>query len=341
MTHEDVGPGEELIDFEFDVESDAPRLDTLLYDELARALETKEFEGALDGLTLSRSKVASWIADGYVSVDCKPATKSGARVRAGSVISVQVPPPRTLTLEPDANVLLDIVYEDESIIVLNKRAGQVVHPGAGHWSGTVVHGLLAHLGEELRQVGDALRPGIVHRLDKDTSGLMVVAKTDRAYHGLVRQFVPPRTIRRTYLGFTYWRPKKDRDEGVIDLSIGRHPTARMKMSVVSRGGRSAVTRWRVVRTLRYGYVLQLELETGRTHQIRVHLKAVNAPLIGDREYGSIPGDLPISVRRAVEFFSRQALHATELSFTHPKSGETMEFRAEMPEDMQILLKALE
>ena len=239
---------------------------------------------------LSRSRHKALILAGRVAIDGATIRDPGHRVNAGGTITVDVPPPDEVGLEPE-NIALEVVFEDDAIIIIDKPAGLVVHPGAGNWTGTLVNALIAHCGESLSGVGGVRRPGIVHRLDKDTSGLLVVAKTDRAHRALSRQFADHgRTgpLRRGYLAFVWGVPARPR--GTIDKPIDRHPRARDKMAVRA-GGREAITHWEVLE--RYAgldgtpvaSLLACRLETGRTHQIRVHLAAIGHPLLGDDVYG--------------------------------------------------------
>jgi 23S rRNA pseudouridine1911/1915/1917 synthase len=335
-------------DYEFEVEpKDADlRLDNVLSRYLRE--EAEAAGGTIPGSMLvpSRSKVAEWISRGFVKVNYQVATKPALRLEKGALLSVTTPPPRPLTLQPDPHVLFSVIYEDEHVLVVNKPAGLVVHPGAGQEDGTLVNGLLHYLGDRLRQVGDSIRPGIVHRLDKDTSGLMVVAKSELAFAGLVQQFVPPRTITRKYLALTVSLPgakaqgnKLAELSGKIDGAIGRHPMHRKKMAVVARGGKEATTAWQVIEHLTLGYLLELTLTTGRTHQIRVHLQQMGAPIVGDPIYDSPVTNLPNPVRQSVKAFGRQALHARTLEFIHPISKEVARFDVSPPEDMCQLIEA--
>lgn len=326
----------ECVDFEFEVgeeEVDA-RLDTAVTGCLGEYVDVEQ--GTLVGTEVvpSRSKVAQWITDGHVRVNLETITKPSYRLRHGAVVSVSVPPPKALPLEPDPQVPIEVVYEDEHLLVVNKPPGLVVHPGAGQWEATLVHGLLHYLGPHLRSVGMALRPGIVHRLDKDTSGLLVVARTDGAFQGLARQFLPPRTIMREYLALTWDKPRGD---GSIDFPIARHPLHRKKMAVVESKGREAHTSWEVEKPLARGVLLRVRLSTGRTHQIRVHLSHMGAPIVGDPVYGKAVKGIPSELRPVIRSFGRQALHAARLSFVHPISGEKVECEAAPPEDMRELI----
>jgi 23S rRNA pseudouridine1911/1915/1917 synthase len=250
------------------------------------------------------------------------------------------PEPATPQGEP---IPLKVVYEDGELIVIDKPRGLVVHPAAGHWTGTLVNALIARCGDSLSGVGGVKRPGIVHRLDKDTTGLMVVAKTDRAHQALAAQFADHgRTgaLRRGYLAFVWGAPERPR--GTIDKPLGRHPHARDKMAI-RPDGREAITHWEVLERYpgRDGKgvtsLLACRLETGRTHQIRVHLAAIGHPLLGDETYGAgfktKVALLPESVRKEVEGLSRQALHAYLLGFEHPSQHHYLEFRSELPDDL--------
>jgi len=260
---------------------------------------------------------------------------------------VPQPEPAAPRAEP---IPLNVVYEDDAIIVIDKPSGLVVHPAAGNWTGTLVNALIAHCGDSLSGIGGVRRPGIVHRLDKDTSGLLVVAKTDRAHRKLAAQFADHgRTgpLERAYLAFVWGVPA--RPKGTIDKPIDRHPQARDKMAV-RVGGRPAVTHWEVLE--RYpgtggdtvASLLECRLETGRTHQIRVHLAAIGHPLLGDSVYG--PGfktkasQLPQPAREALAALDRQALHAHILGLEHPVTGEQLHFRSELPADLAALRCAL-
>ena len=313
------------------------RLDTVLTSELKKN-QSEEFQN------LSRSRVAKWIEEGRVSVNGSLVTKPSMKMLEGQSVTINIPEASTSHLVGDKNVKFTVVYEDSELLVIDKPAGLVVHPGAGTKEGTLVQGLLHHLGEGIKPVGDVLRPGIVHRLDKDTSGLMVVAKSEAAYHGLVKQFAPPRTISREYLALTGSMPHKsffapgDTTKGSISLSVGRHPVHRTKMAVRTKDGRIARTLFSVIESFAHGFLLRLTLDTGRTHQIRVHLQAAGAPIIGDPVYGAQPGAFSGKLLKAIKEFKRQALHATSLSFNHPVSGERLAFSSEPPDDMASLIR---
>lgn len=298
---------------------------------------------------LSRSRLKTLIIDGQVSIAGQPVRDPSYRVKAGEEIVVEVPPAEPA--EPEAeNIPLDVVYEDDAIIVINKPAGLVVHPAAGHASGTLVNALIAHCGASLSGIGGVKRPGIVHRLDKDTTGLMVAAKTDKAHKSLTEQFADHgRTgeLRRGYVALVWGAPTLP--TGTINLPIDRHRTVREKMAV-RKGGREAITHWQVLE--RFGgtgsnaiaSALACELETGRTHQIRVHLSHVGHPLLGDDTYGSgfktKATRLNPQTRARLEGLGRQALHAWHLTIEHPVTGEILSFDADWPEDMKTLAEAL-
>ena len=273
---------------------------------------------------LSRSHARRLIDESLVSVDGRQA-KPSERVTAGLVINVTIPPPETIDLEPEA-IPLTIIYQDGDIIVLDKPAGLTVHPAPGHPSGTLVNALLAAC-PDLRGIAGTLRPGIVHRLDKDTSGLMVVAKNDRAQRALQRQ-LKDRDVRKTYLALVRGVPAPR--EGTIAAPIGRHPKNRKKMAVVA-DGREATTRYRVREEIAGGQYSLLEVEpvTGRTHQIRVHLAAVGHPVVGDATYG-----------RPSAAVGRQFLHAHKLAFAMPLGGRTVEFESPLPADLREALSQL-
>jgi 23S rRNA pseudouridine1911/1915/1917 synthase len=295
--------------------------------------------------TLSRTRLKALILAGEVAIGGRTIRDPGHRVNVGDTISVHVPPaePAAPAGEP---IPLDIAYEDDDVIVIDKPAGLVVHPAAGNRTGTLVNALIAHCGPSLSGIGGVMRPGIVHRLDKDTSGLLVVAKHDHAHQALSAQFADHgRTgpLARQYLAFVWGVP--DRPRGTIDAPLDRHPHARDKMAV-RPGGRAAVTHWQVLE--RYAgqdrrpvaSLLACDLETGRTHQIRVHLAHIGHPLLGDDVYG--PGfktktaHLGPAARESLASLARQALHAHMLVFEHPATGEIMQFRSELPPELARL-----
>ncbi len=286
---------------------------------------------------LTRAAVQRLIEQGLISVDGASA-KPSLKLKGGEQVVVTVPPPEPAEAVAE-EIPLQIAYEDAAVVVVNKPAGMVVHPAAGNPRGTLVNALLGHC-RDLSGVGGELRPGIVHRLDKDTTGLLVVAKSDPAHQHLAHQF-KEHSIRRVYLALVYGSPREDR--GRIEGEIGRHPTDRKRMSGTTRHGRHAVTHWRVVARYPGMTLLRLRLETGRTHQIRVHLSEAGFPLVGDQVYGGAARAANIKdpqLRKLVRELARQALHAQSLGFLHPASGEWLEFNADIPADMQAILDYL-
>jgi 23S rRNA pseudouridine1911/1915/1917 synthase len=285
---------------------------------------------------LSRSFLAHLIGEGNVSVDGQPVAKPSFRVAAGQVVAVDIPPPAPSSAASQ-DLPLTILYEDDDLAVIDKPAGLVVHPAAGHADGTLVNALLFHV-RDLSGVGGELRPGIVHRLDKDTSGVMVIAKHDVAHRALTAAWNSDRVIKE-YLAIVYGTPTPAR--GRIDAPIGRDPHERVRMAVVPRG-RRAVTDYEVVEHLRHVCLVHCRLYTGRTHQIRVHLKHLGHPIVGDPVYSGpqwrgIPDK---KVQKVLASLERQALHASRLTIPHPRTGQTMVFEAELPEDLRAVLGAL-
>jgi len=297
---------------------------------------------------LSRSRLKALILAGEISLHDAPVRDPAYHVAAGDTITIRVPP--AVAPEPAAeNIPLDIVYEDDDIIVIDKPSGLVVHPAAGHETGTLVNALIAHCGASLSGIGGVKRPGIVHRLDKDTTGLMVAAKNDRAHASLSAQFADHgRTgaLRRGYLAFVWGVPNRQR--GTVDAPIDRHPFAREKMAVRD-SGREAITHWELLQSFNgrdgkpVAALLACQLETGRTHQIRVHLAHIGHPLVGDGVYG--PGfktkanAIAPAARQALAGLGRQALHAYLLTLEHPASGEIMHWEGALPEDLVLLQNA--
>ncbi len=293
--------------------------------------------------------------------DGTAATNPTAKTRAGQTYRITLPDATPLLLEP-VTMPLDIVYEDDQLLVINKAAGLTVHPAPSTTEPTLVHGLLAHCGDSLSGIGGVARPGIVHRLDKDTSGLMLVAKTDIAHQHLSAQ-LKDRSLSRTYAALCWGIPQPPL--GIIDAPIGRHPKDRIKMAVVSKGGKEARTHYEVIARFAFAAHIRCKLETGRTHQIRVHLNHIGHGLIGDPVYGQSTEkrlkqfgvtdknetERPAGVVAAaskgttattalLKGFPRQALHATEIRFIHPTQGREHRYEAKMPEDMGALLEAL-
>ena len=308
---------------------------------------------------LSRTRLARLIADGAVQVDGTVATDAKARVAEGAEIAITVAAAAESDLLPE-DIPLDIRFEDDDLIVLAKPAGMVVHPAPGSPSGTLVNALMHHCGDDLSGVGGMKRPGIVHRIDKDTSGLLVVAKSDAAHHGLAQQFAA-HTVERKYLAIVHGVPDAadPRLRGVRGASfeagnilrltsqLARHKTDRQRQAVVFQGGRHAITRARVIERFGTPPVLALMecwLETGRTHQIRVHMAHAGHGLVGDPVYGGnrkiAAQALPDAARDAARSFPRQALHAAVLGFTHPVTGEELRFEQDLPDDFAALLEQL-
>ena len=287
--------------------------------------------------TISRSRASRLIHSGHITVNGL-IKKPGYLIKPGDFVQSEIPSPEPIKCKPEA-IPLSILHEDRDIIVLNKAPGLVVHPGAGHNSRTLVNALLSHC-PDLEGIGGSIRPGIVHRLDKDTSGTLVVAKNDMAHQSLSRQF-KMREVRKIYLALVYGEVKQA--SGVIDFPIGRHPTDRKKMSIQSRRSRPTETRWEVREVFPGVTLLEIDLRTGRTHQVRVHCAAIDHPVVGDATYGGKRRwkDLaqgPIQdVLRAIR---RQMLHAWQLSFVHPRTGQSMIFKSPLPEDMASVLDSL-
>ena len=284
-------------------------------------------------VALSRTQLQRLIHEGHVQLAHGVATAS-YRVQGGERITLRVPPPQPA--RPAAEQIpLQIVYEDDSVLVLNKPPGLVVHPAPGHRSGTLVNALLFHC-QTLSGVGGEARPGIVHRLDKDTSGLLLVAKHDRSHRHLAAQ-LKARQLRRCYMALV--RGAMPASRGIIDAPIGRHPQQRKKMAVVTRSGRAARTHYHVLDAWGPISLLRLSLETGRTHQIRVHLAHVGHAVLGDAVYGAGALHLPghAMLEREVRAFPRQALHAEQVRFQHPDTDQWLEFTAPLPADMAVLI----
>jgi len=299
------------------------------------------------------------IADGHVTLNGQVSTDPKARVDEGDIVEIAVPEAEDSHIGPE-DIPLSVIFEDDDLIVIDKPAGMVVHPAPGSPSGTLVNALLAHCGNALSGVGGMKRPGIVHRIDKDTSGLLVVAKSDRAHHGLAAQF-EKHTVKRYYKAVVYGVPDANdpRLRGIkgvnfepgnimkITTQLARHKTDRQKQAVLFHGGRHAVTRARIVEAFGAPQVASLVecwLETGRTHQIRVHLAHAGHALVGDPTYGGrrklALGAISDAAAQVVRAFPRQALHAQVLGFVHPVSGETLRFEADIPHDMADLITIL-
>jgi 23S rRNA pseudouridine1911/1915/1917 synthase len=290
---------------------------------------------------LSRSRIQSLIREGRVTVNGTHA-RAALKVRAGDRVTLELPPPRTVSLAPE-DIALDVVYEDDDLLVINKPAGIVVHPGAGVKSGTLVHALL-HRDPAIADVGGATRPGIVHRLDKETSGLMLVARTPRAYRALV-EAIRERAVSRIYRAIVWGSLATP--SGEMGGAIGRDPRNRKRMAVVRRGGKPALTSWRVLERFGPATLIEVSLSTGRTHQIRVHFSDRGHPVVGDPLYGG-RGKKQLSAgepeRRLsaalLEGLLRQALHASELALRHPVTGRALRWTSSVPEDFARSLDLL-
>jgi 23S rRNA pseudouridine1911/1915/1917 synthase len=283
---------------------------------------------------LSRERVKALIAEGRVTLGGKPAGQPAAKAIAGARFAIEVPPATEAEAQPQ-DIPLTIVFEDEHLIVIDKPAGLVVHPAAGNRDGTLVNALLHHCKGQLSGIGGVARPGIVHRIDKDTSGLLVVAKSDKAHEGLSAQFAA-HSIERAYLALVAGHPQPL--SGTITSRIGRSDVNRKKMAVLppeSKRGKRAVTHYKVLKLLDHCALVECRLETGRTHQIRVHLASIGNALLGDPIYGRSNAKLRPILKRLG--FERQALHAAVLGFTHPVGGKSLRFASEIPLDMRELI----
>jgi len=281
-------------------------------------------------IELSRSQIKKLVTDGFVWVNHKN-TRGSYRLKFGDIVQISTRDPIVYDVLPQ-NIPLSILYEDPHLLVLDKPAGMVVHPAAGNYEGTLVNAILYHC-KDLSGIGGVLRPGIVHRLDKDTSGLLVVAKSDEAHQGLAGQF-KRHEVRKMYKALVYGNPKND--EGVIDTPVGRHTVDRKKMSTTSTRGKEAFTRWQVHERFGVATLLNVDIVTGRTHQIRVHLTALGYPVVGDNVYGSPRRANAIAntfLRAALHAMKRQALHAARISFVHPVTLQDFTFSSPLPDDM--------
>ncbi|MHB9036274.1 MAG: RluA family pseudouridine synthase [Armatimonadota bacterium] len=313
-------------------ETNTPRLDVYLAERVTDA---------------SRSYIQKLITDGHVLVNGS-VQRPNYKVQRGDQVSITIPPAEPMKVEAE-NIPLDVVYEDDQIIVINKARGMTVHPAPGSKQGTLVNAILAH-SDDLSGIGGVERPGIVHRLDKDTTGLLVVAKTDQAHKSLQGQ-IQKRTAERRYIALVWGETKFN--DAVVDAPIGRHPSDRQKMAVINDTGRytarEAVTHLKVTRRFRSFTLLEAKLDTGRTHQIRVHCSFIGHPVVGDPAYGGAKRAIPSSYSKLeqrelsvlIEALHGQALHAFSLSFNHPTTGERLSFEAPLPEDMQALVNCLE
>ena len=282
---------------------------------------------------VSRARIQVLMAEGHVTLAGQPVGDVSQKVKAGEVYTLTLPPPEKAIPEAQ-DIALTVVYEDEDVIVIDKPAGMVVHPAPGNRDMTLVNALLAYCGDSLSGIGGVARPGIVHRLDKDTSGLMVVAKNDAAHQGLAAQFAD-RSLSRTYHAVVWGRPVPA--AGSIDAPLGRSSKDRKKMAVMSKG-RAALTHYRVLEEFGVASLVECKLATGRTHQIRVHMAHIKHPVVGDPAYGSGRSG---KLAEALRDFPRQALHAIGLKFIHPRTGKLKKFSSKLPKDMKKLLKDLE
>jgi 23S rRNA pseudouridine1911/1915/1917 synthase len=292
-------------------------------------------------LSLSRSRIQKLIEEGKITVQDKKA-KSHYKIKGEEKILIEIPPPEGLSLEPQ-DIPLNIVYEDKDLLVVNKPAGMVVHPAAGNYKNTLVNALLFHC-KDLSGINGVLRPGIVHRLDKNTSGLLVVAKNDFAHNNLAGQ-LKNRTLTREYAALCWGNLPKEKS--VVETLIGRSSGDGKMMTVVKQKGREAITEYEVLERFPLGDFLRIKLKTGRTHQIRVHFLYLNHPIMGDPEYGGrkkhlgmIMQSLKGQANQALKIIDRQALHARKIGFVHPRTGKYLEFESELPGDMKGLLVVL-
>lgn len=275
---------------------------------------------------ITRSYLQKLLKDGSVQMNEKP-VKASTKTAVGAVIALTIPEPEEPEILPE-NIPLDILYEDSDVILINKPKDMVVHPAAGHYTGTLVNALMYHCKGDLSGINGVLRPGIVHRIDKDTTGVLIVCKNDRAHNALAEQ-LKEHSITRKYRAIVCGNLKED--EGTVDAPLGRHPQDRKKMAIVRSGGKRAVTHYRVLERFGNDTYIECQLETGRTHQIRVHMASLGHPLLGDEIYGRAKSPFKLE---------GQTLHAMVLGFIHPTTGEYMEFEAPLPEYFEKLLEKL-
>ncbi|WP_333491033.1 RluA family pseudouridine synthase [Eubacterium ramulus] len=277
----------------------------------------------------TRSFLQKLVKSGEIKVNGKPVIKAGFVVEGGDQVSASIPTPQAVEIEAE-NIPLDILYEDADVLIVNKPKGMVVHPSAGHYSGTLVNAIMYHCADSLSGINGEIRPGIVHRIDMDTTGALIICKNDAAHVDIAEQ-IKEHTVTRRYRGIVCGVVKED--EGTIEGAIGRHPTQRKKMAINEKNGKPAITHYKVLqRFAKYTY-MEFRLETGRTHQIRVHMASIGHPLLGDELYGN-PKNL------AMKGLQGQTLHAMVIGFVHPTTHEYMEFEAPLPEYFQNLLKKL-
>ncbi|MCC2826502.1 RluA family pseudouridine synthase [Faecalicatena orotica] len=275
---------------------------------------------------ITRSYLQKLLKDGSVQMNGKP-VKTSTKTAAGAVIELTIPEPEEPEILPE-DIPLDILYEDSDVILINKPKDMVVHPAAGHYTGTLVNALMYHCKGDLSGINGVLRPGIVHRIDKDTTGVLIVCKNDKAHNALAEQ-LKEHSITRKYRAIVCGNLKED--EGTVDAPLGRHPQDRKKMAIVRTGGKRAVTHYRVLERFGNYTYIECQLETGRTHQIRVHMASLGHPLLGDEAYGRVKSPFKLE---------GQTLHAMVLGFIHPTTGEYMEFEAPLPEYFEKLLEKL-
>jgi len=301
------------------------------------------------GQIVSRSQAQRLLKSGNVLINGVSVSEPSRKVYSGQSIQLTVPENKNSEIIPEKGEL-EILHEDSELIVVNKPPGMVVHPSAGHPSGTLVNYLQYHC-DDLSGIGGFFRPGIVHRLDKDTSGILVAAKNDLAHLHLSSQF-KKHSVKRQYLAIVWGLP--DKEHGIVDASISRHPLRRKEMTIVKKRGelkevktkgKHAVTHWKVLKRFKTATLMACRLETGRTHQIRVHLTSIGHPLVGDQQYGKSPfknfSGLPVNLIKTIKLFRRQALHAELLGFNHPGTHEWCEFKTNFPEDFNNLLNELQ
>ncbi len=296
---------------------------------VAEEMSGKRLDSVLAGMMpqYSRSFIQKLFENGSITVGGDPCSEKKRKAAAGDIVEITIPQPERLEVEAE-DIPLDIVYEDDELLVVDKPAGMVVHPAPGNHSGTLVNALMYHCGDALSSINGVIRPGIVHRIDKDTSGLLMVAKTDRAHNALSAQLAE-HSITRRYKAIVYSNIKED--EGTVDKPIGRDPGNRLRNAVVYTNSKNAVTHYRVLERFGGFTLVEAVLETGRTHQIRVHMAYIRHPLLGDTLYG------PAKNRYGAK---RQMLHAGVLGFVHPVTGEYMEFNSPLPQDFEDVLAKL-
>ena len=343
MMNPEIEPGEDPTDFDIEL-TETEEVEGGLYDHFRFVVDKGQTPVRIDSWLSerlpngSRTKIQAAIDSAFVTVNTLP-TKASYKVKGGDTVALSLPqPPRSGEILPE-DIPLDIVYEDEHLLVLNKAAGMVVHPAVGNWTGTLVNALIFHLDKSIAKAGDGVRPGLVHRIDKDTSGLLLVAKDDAAMMRLAKQFMA-HTIHRRYLALVWGVPEEA--EGTIRTNLGRSLRDRRVMEVKPDSeGKHAVTHYKVLKTYTYVSLIECRLETGRTHQIRAHMRHLGHPIFSDAMYGGDTimrgqpqGTYKAFVANAFAMCPRQALHAAELGFVHPHTGENMLFSAPIPADMQ-------